>query len=57
MRDNVKEDLLLFGDSWFDGNKNKVIREATTIYTKNPGRFSGFLLECFVIEWFPHLNL
>ena len=28
MSDNVKNDLLLFGDSRFDENKNKVILEA-----------------------------
>ena len=28
MPDNVKKDLLLFGDSRFDENKNKVILEA-----------------------------
>ena len=27
MSDNVKNDLLLFGDSQFDENKNKVILE------------------------------
>ena len=43
MRDNVKEDLLLFGDSWFDGNKNKVIREANyNLYKKS-----------WKIFWFP----
>ena len=29
MPDNVKKDLLSFGDSRFDENKNKVILEAT----------------------------
>ena len=47
MPDNVKEDLLLFGDSRFDENKN--ILEANIIYTKTFERFSGSLLECFVI--------
>ena len=41
MPDNVKEDLLLFGDSRFDENKN--ILEATIIYTKN----------FWKILWFP----
>ena len=34
MPDNVKKDLLLFGDSRFDENKNKVILEATKSYIK-----------------------
>ena len=50
MPNNVKQDLLLFGDSRFDENKNKVIMEATIRYVKNSGRFSGFLFECFVAE-------
>ena len=33
---NVKKDLLLFGGSLFDENKNNIIVEA-----KNSGRFSG----------------
>ena len=40
MPDNVKKDLLLFGDSRFDENKNKVILEATISYIKNSGRSS-----------------
>ena len=35
MSDNVKEDLLLYGDSRFDENKNKVILKATATYIKN----------------------
>ena len=34
---------LLYGDSRFDGNKNKIILEATINYLKNSERFSGFL--------------
>ena len=34
MSDNVKENLLLYGDSRFDENKNKVILKATIIYKK-----------------------
>ena len=45
MPENAKEDLLLFGDSRFAENKNKVILEATISYIKNSGRFSGFLFE------------
>ena len=43
MSDNVKEDLLLHGDSQFDENKNKFILKATINYTKNAERFSGSL--------------
>ena len=35
MPDNVKEDLLLYGDSRFDENKNKVILKVTLNYKKN----------------------
>ena len=38
--ENVKKDLLSFGDSRFDGNKNKVI-----IFIKTARRFSGSLFE------------
>ena len=34
MPDNAKKDLLLFRDSWFNENKNKVILEATISYIK-----------------------
>ena len=34
MSDNVKEDLLFYGDSRFDENKNKVILKATMNYIK-----------------------
>ena len=34
MSDNVKEDLLLYGDSQFDENKNKVVLKATINYIK-----------------------
>ena len=42
MSDNVKEDLLLYADSLFDENKNKVLK-ATINYIKNTERFSGSL--------------
>ena len=45
MSDNVKEDLLLYGDSRFDENKNKVILKATINYMKNTERFSGSLFD------------
>ena len=34
MSDNVKEDLLFYGDSRFDENKNKVVLKATMNYIK-----------------------
>ena len=40
MSDNVKEDLLLNGDSQFDENKDKVTLKATINYIKNTERFS-----------------
>ena len=41
MSDNVKKDLLLYGDSRFDENKKTIILKATIDYIKNTGRFSG----------------
>ena len=41
--DNVKRDILLYGNSRFDTNKNKLILEAAIIYIKNTERFSGSL--------------
>ena len=41
--DNVKRGILLYGDSRFDTNKNKLILEGTIIYIKNTERFSGSL--------------
>ena len=43
MSDNVKEDLVLYGDLCFDENKNKVILKATINYIKNNERFSEYL--------------
>ena len=45
MTDNRKRDILLYGDSRFDENKNKLILEATTNYLKNSERFSGSFFE------------
>ena len=45
MSENNKKDLLLFGDSQFDENKNKVILEATTTFIKKSERFTGSLFE------------
>ena len=41
--DNVKRDILLYGDSRYDTNKNKLILEATIIHVKNTERFFGSL--------------
>ena len=45
MTDNRKRDILLYGDSCFDVNKNKFILQATINYLKNSERFSGSLFE------------
>ena len=45
MSDNVKEDLLLYGDWRFDENKDKVILKATINHIKNTDRFSGFVFD------------
>ena len=44
-RDKDKKDILLYGDSHLDNNKNKYILEATLNYIKNPERFSGSLFK------------
>ena len=41
----MKKDILLYGDSSLDNNKNKLILEATLNYIKNSERFSGSLFE------------
>ena len=45
LADNNRIDILLYGDSWFDEDKNKIILEATINYIKNSKRFSGSLFE------------
>ena len=40
-----KNDILLYGDSRLDNNKNKFILEAILNYIKNSERFSGSLRE------------
>ena len=45
LTDNIRIDILLYGDSRFDENKNKIILEATINYLKNSERFSGSLFE------------
>ena len=45
MSDNVKDDLILYGDSRFDENKNKATLKATINYIKNTERFSGSIFD------------
>ena len=45
MNDNMNKDILLYGDSRFDENRNKIILEATINYLKNSERFSQSILE------------
>ena len=45
MNDNIKKDILLYGDSRFDENKNKIILEATINFLRNSERFSRPLFE------------
>ena len=41
--DNIKKEILLYGDSRLDNNKNKFILEATLNYIKTSERVSGSL--------------
>ena len=45
MNNNIKKDILLYGDSRFDENKTKIILEATINFLKNSERFSRPLFE------------
>ena len=45
LSDNIKKEILLYGDSRLDNNKNKFILEATLNYIKTSKRFSGSLFE------------
>ena len=45
LSDSYKRDILLYGDSRLDDNKNKLILEATINYIKNSNRFSSSLFE------------
>ena len=45
MADNVKEDLLLYGDLRFDENKKKVILKSTINYIKNTERLYESLFD------------
>ena len=40
LSDNVKKDILLYGESRLDGNSNKFILEAKLTYIKGTDRFS-----------------
>ena len=45
LSDNVKNDILLYGDSHLDENKNRFILEATLTYIKSTDRFSGSIFD------------
>ena len=45
LSENNKKDLLLFDDSRFDENKNKVILEANLSFMKKSDRFTGSLFQ------------
>ena len=45
LSDNTKKEILLYGDSRLDNNKNKFILEATLNNIKTSERFSGSLFE------------
>ena len=58
LSDNVKKDILLYGDSRLDGNKNKFILEATLTYIKSTDRFSGSIFDerFFFTENYPPIT-
>ena len=43
LSDNIKKEILLYGDSRLDNNKNNFVLEATLNYIKISERFSGSL--------------
>ena len=43
--DNVKKNVLLYGGSRFNEDKNRYILEATITYMKDSERFSGSLFD------------
>ena len=45
LSDNVKQDVLLYGDPRLDENKNNFYLEATLSYIKNTERFSGSIFD------------
>ena len=42
--DNIKIDVLLYGDPRLDGESNKIILEVTISYIKTSERFTGSIL-------------
>ena len=51
MNDNIKKDILLYSDSRFDENKNKIVLEATINFLKNSERFSEPLLNRNLVNY------
>ena len=51
LTDNNRIDILLYGDSRFDENKNKIILKATINYLKNSERFLGPFSNKIFIMW------
>ena len=45
LSDNVKKDILLYGDSSLERNKNKFILEATLTSIKSSNTFSGSIFD------------
>ena len=45
LSDNIKTDVLLYGDPRLDGESNKIISDATISYTKTSERFTGFIFD------------
>ena len=45
LSNNIKKEVVLYGDSRLDNNKNRLILEATLNYVKIYERFSGSLFE------------
>ena len=45
LSDNIKKDILSYGNSRLDRNKNKFILEATLTYNKSIDRFSGSIFD------------
>ena len=45
LSDNIEKEILLYGDSQLDNNKNKFILEVTLNYIKTSERFFGSLFE------------
>ena len=58
LSDNVKKDILLYGESRLDWNKNKFILEATLTYIKSTNRFSGSIFDqrFFFTENYPPIT-